>query len=82
MNMVMNDFTIDFTFRGAAYKGLVMPAIDNDHNGYAVKLESQNQETFLNILAIPCGEGKTDWCFKEEDRQKVFGENAIPFYNL
>lgn len=59
----MNEFVIDFRYRGAAYMGLVTPKRGDCPNGYTVKLESENQETNLDIFANPCGEGKMDWCF-------------------
>ncbi len=77
INNDMNDFVIDFTFRGAAYKGLVTPYGGDDHAGYGVKLESENQETYLNIVATPCGVGKMDWCFKEEERQVEYDQDLL-----
>jgi hypothetical protein len=61
----MNEFVIDFSYRGAAYTGLVTPKPEGGQGGYAVRLESENQEFNLDIFANPCGEGKWEWCFKE-----------------
>lgn len=61
----MNEFVIDFAYQGATYTGLVTPKTIKGEILYAVRLESENQELYLDIFANPCGENKMDWCFKE-----------------
>jgi hypothetical protein len=66
----MQEFVIDFLYNGAPYTGLVTPKEDKGLLYYAVQLESENQETHLDILANPCESDKTDWCFKSPDGQE------------
>lgn len=58
-------FIIDFNYQGTAYTGLVTPKTNDVQEGYTVKLESENQDLFLDIVAKPCGEDKMEWCFMD-----------------
>ena len=60
----MNEFIIDFIYDQMPYTALVSPKRETGNSEYFVKLESQNQELHVNIAAKPCGEGKSEWCFK------------------
>jgi len=66
----MDPFVIDFIYDGIPYRGLVTGKKENDISSYSVKVESQNQESYLEIVANPCGEDKMDWCFKESDSEQ------------
>jgi hypothetical protein len=71
----MDAFVIDFTYQGAAYTGLVSPKEIEGKTGYSVRLESENQEFFLDIFAKPCGEDHQEWCFMDEsERQSADSE--------
>jgi hypothetical protein len=59
----MNEFVIDFVYDQVPYTGLVVPRQQGQELVYSVKVESQNQELNLDIIANPCGEGKMEWCF-------------------
>ncbi len=59
-------FEINFIYDGLSYRGLVTPTGDAENKTYSVKVESSNQEFFLDVIANPCGPGKSDWCFKDE----------------
>jgi hypothetical protein len=59
----MNQFLIDFVYEQRPFTGLVSPRQKGLDTVYAVKVESQDQELNLDIIANPCGEGKTEWCF-------------------
>jgi hypothetical protein len=59
----MNEFLIDFIYEQKPFTGLVSPKKKGTDTVYAVKVESLDQELNLDILANPCGEGKTEWCF-------------------
>ncbi len=60
-------FEIDFLYDGQPYKGLVTTMEGTGDRHYFVKVESENQELFLNIIGNPCGEDKMDWCFKDPE---------------
>jgi hypothetical protein len=71
----MNPFTIDFLYDGVPYRGLVSPKGEQGVLSYSVKVESENQESYVDIVANPCGEDKMDWCFKDPDAES--GNQAI-----
>lgn len=76
----MNPFIIDFLYNGIPYRGLVTANGENDILSYSVKVESENQESYLNIVANPCGEEKMDWCFKDPDAETentIFDKNFL-----
>jgi hypothetical protein len=56
----MGSFVINFIYEGLNYAALVTPKTYDGQEGYAVKIESENQELFLDIFAKPCGEEKID----------------------
>jgi hypothetical protein len=66
----LNPFIIDFLYDGLPYRGLVTPKekTETDSLSYTVKVESENQELFLDIIANPCGTDKMDWCFQDADK--------------
>jgi len=59
-------FEIDFSYDGFPYRGLVTATGDAENKTYVVKVESDNQEFYLDIVARPCDQGKSDWCFKND----------------
>jgi hypothetical protein len=65
----MNPFIIDFLYDGLPYRGLVTPREETKTGSlsYSLKVESENQEFFLDIVANPCGMDKMDWCFQDPD---------------
>jgi hypothetical protein len=62
----MDEFVIDFTYDQMPFTGLVLPKKNGEDLVYSVKVESQNQELNLDIIANPCGDGKVEWCFSGE----------------
>ena len=68
----MNEFVVDFTYDGVSYSGLVTPLSSGDELRYAIVVESENQEMHLEIIADNCGEGKLDWCYKDNGDPQVF----------
>jgi hypothetical protein len=75
----MNPFVVDFLYDGFPYKALITPNGENDDKSYGVKLESENQELYLDIVANPCGSDKMDWCLKEtaEGPNSGFDKNLL-----
>ena len=71
--MKTNEFQIEFTYDEVSYVGLVQP-MDND--GYRVSLESDNQETYLDLLLTPSDSELEDWNFSCGD-----GEDALEHYD-
>ena len=67
--MNTNPFTIDFLYDGLPYRGLVTPKEETKTGSlsYNIKVESENQEFFLDVIANPCGSDKMDWCFQDSD---------------
>ena len=59
----MNEFVIDFLYEQMPFTGLVLPGNKGSDIIYSVKVESQDQELNLDIVANPCGDGKMEWCF-------------------
>ena len=68
--IAMEPFVIDFIYNGASYSGLVTPKEEGDSLYYSVKLESENQETSLDIIANACDSDKMDWCFRCPDGEE------------
>jgi hypothetical protein len=66
----MDQFIIDFTYNGASYSGLVTSQEDRGELFYSVRLESENQEFNLDIVARECDSDKMEWCFKCPDGQE------------
>ena len=73
----MDEFVIDFIYEQKPFTGLVLPRKEGDDLVYSVKLESQNQELNLDITANPCGDGKTEWCFKGEPNEEGSYDPAL-----
>lgn len=63
----MEPFSIELLYGGVAYQGLVRPGQENGQTYYSVQIESDNQESYLEIVAKPCGTDKMDWCMREKD---------------
>jgi hypothetical protein len=59
----MNEFVIDFVYEQKHFSGLVIPREQGSEIVYSVKVESQDQELNLDLIANPCGDGKMEWCF-------------------
>jgi hypothetical protein len=66
----MENFTIDFTYDGTSYKAMVIPEQRTDTMYYHVQLESENQESFVEIIASPPGANNDHWIFKCPDDQE------------
>ena len=63
----MNEFIIDFIYNGAPYSGLVTRKDGRGEPYYSVRLESENQEVQVDIIAKECGSEKMDWCFRSPE---------------
>jgi hypothetical protein len=61
----MEPFSIEFQYGGIPYQGLVRPGEENGQIYYAVQMESDNQESYLQLIAKPCHTDKMDWCLRE-----------------
>ena len=59
----MNEFVIDFVYEQRPFTALVTPREQGSDIIYAVRVESQDQELNLDLIANPCGDGKMEWCF-------------------
>lgn len=68
----MENFTIDLTYDGINYAALVIPKQENGIFTYNIKLDSENQESFVEIIADPPGNGRDHWVFKCPDDQEPF----------
>jgi hypothetical protein len=71
-----NEFQIEFTYDHIPFIGIVSPMEKGSETWYTVKLESENQESFLGIIAKPTRFLWEDWDFECEN-----GENALSYYN-
>ncbi len=68
------EFQIEFFYQDIAYIGLVSPL--GKKNWYAINLESENQESFIEIVAQPSESELEDWTFTCLD-----GEDAMSYYD-
>jgi hypothetical protein len=66
----MENFTIGLTYGGISYKAIVTPEEQNGMTAYHVQLESENQESFVDIIAKPPGSGTDLWTFTCPDDQE------------
>ena len=66
----MENFTIDFTYGGISYEGIVTPNQESGAIVYSVQLESENQETFVEIIAKPPNDETNNWVFKCPDDEE------------
>jgi len=73
----MDEFVIDFTYDQMPFTGLVLSRKKGEDLVYSVKLESQNQELNLDIIANPCGDGKVEWCFSGESDETARYDPAL-----
>ena len=71
--MTTEEFQIEFTYDEVSYVGLVQPT---DGGGYRVSLESDNQETYLDLILTPSASNLEDWDFSCGD-----GEDATTHYD-
>jgi hypothetical protein len=69
-NSGMDSFIISFKYDGISYTGMVAPKMEKDAIYYFVKLESENQDNYLEIIAKPPGSQRPDWEFKCADEQE------------
>lgn len=77
MKMAKQDFQIEFPYNGVSYYGLVRPQGPEANSGYRVSLESENQESYLDIILTPSASELEDWDFTCGD-----GEDATNHYDL
>ena len=61
--MPNGEFTIEFTYEDVAYVGLVKPTDKNGETWYTVDLESDNQESYMQIILKPSNSAIDDWDF-------------------
>ena len=73
--MRQNDFQIEFAYDGIVFYGLVHPEGSEFATRYRVSLESENQETYLNVLLLPSSSDLEDWAFECNE-----GEDATAYY--
>lgn len=57
------EFQIEFIYQGIPYLGIVKPLDRNDQAWYAIQLESDNQESHLEIMLKPSTSDLNDWDF-------------------
>jgi len=74
--MSNNEFQIEFNYDEISYVGLVQPIVNKGDIGYRVSLESDNQETYLDIILTPANSNIEDW-----DYSCVDGEDATHHYD-
>jgi hypothetical protein len=67
----MQEFVIAFHYDGIPYTAIVTPCMDAGPLYYAVKLESGNQDNYLEIHARPPGADRTAWEFTCPDEQQT-----------
>jgi hypothetical protein len=70
------DFQIEFTYQDIPYRGSVKPLEKNGEVWYAVNLESEHQERWVEIIARPSTSALEDWDFQSGD-----GEGAAENYD-
>jgi len=70
----MNEFQINFSYEGSPYTGLVTPVENGDQLSYKINLESENQESFVEIIGKPSESG--DWNFECSN-----GDNPVDYYD-
>ena len=73
--MSTKEFQIEFTYQDIPYIGLVNPLQKGKETWYAVNLESENQESYIEIIAKPSVSALEDWDFVCKE-----GEDAIGYY--
>jgi hypothetical protein len=75
-NITLKEFEIDFRFQDMAYIGLVTPIDKTTEIWYSIRLESANQENYVEIIAKPSSSQLEDWDFTCND-----GNEAIRYYD-
>lgn len=70
----MNEFQINFNYEGSSYAGLVTPIENGGQLSYKINLESENQESFVEIVGKPFESG--DWHFECSN-----GDNPGDYYD-
>jgi hypothetical protein len=75
-NMAVKEFQIEFSYQDMPYIGLVNPIQKGKETWYAVNLESENQETYVEIIAKPSVSALEDWDFECKE-----GESAVDYYD-
>jgi hypothetical protein len=77
------EFQIEFTYQDIPYVGLVRQLDRNDQAWYTVQLESENQESNLEILLKPSTSDVDDWDFycingeEEEDASAFYDKDLL-----
>ncbi len=74
--MSTNEFQIEFTYGDIPYIGLVNVLPKGKETWYTVNLESENQESYVEITVRPSKSALEDWDFECED-----GQDATEFYD-
>jgi quercetin dioxygenase-like cupin family protein len=69
-------FNIEFTYQQNPYVGLVRPLQKDRDTWYSVDLESENQESHVQIIAVPATTENGDWRFECST-----GEFATTYYD-
>lgn len=64
--MSLNEFQIEFNYQEIPYIGIVMRVAQGKDIWYRVKLESENQEEYVEILAKSSASEEGDWKFECE----------------
>ena len=59
----MQEFQIDFNYQDVPYVGLVTPIDVGSNTSYKINLESENQESFVEIVGSPSAGEPGDWKF-------------------
>jgi hypothetical protein len=74
--MSTNEFQLEFTYEDIPYIGLVRSFQKGKETWYAVNLESENQESYVEIIVRPSQSALEDWDFECED-----GKDATEYYD-
>jgi hypothetical protein len=74
--MKTSEFQIEFTYEEISYVGLVQPIVRDDDISYRVSLESDNQETYLDLILTPSDSDLEDWNYTCDD-----GDDATRHYD-
>lgn len=69
--MTSGNFEIEFRYDEVSYIGLVRPIEEKEPVSYRVSLESENQETKMDIVLRPSGSRLEDWDFFCEDGSRA-----------
>lgn len=73
--MSSKEFQIEFTYQDIPYIGLVNPLSEGKETWYSVNLESENQESYIEITVKPSSSALEDWDYECKE-----GEDALEYY--